>query len=179
MNTPGVSLVIKGPGPLGSPDPHEARGPGDGIHITADNVSIKGGKLEGFQRGIVGETNGSTILQVNADHNAINGISITGNGNTIRESKGTHTLGPNPEDGIVVRGNNNILFTNYGQKTAPGYVGIRVDGTGNHIEDSFVEKGEGGGIWVTGGGNFDDGGNKVKKVTGTPRCEIDGRVCAP
>lgn len=184
MNTASVTLIIKGPGPLGSLDPHEQRGPGDGIRINADNITLKGGKLEGFQHGVIGTTNGSTILEVNSDHNAVNGINLTGNGNTIENSKGTHTLGNGTgegagEDGILITGNNNVLRENYGQKTAAGFVGIRVIGSNNLIEDNFVEKGEGGGILVTGGFNIDGGGNKVKKVLGTPRCEIDGNPCLP
>jgi hypothetical protein len=185
MNTAGVTLIIKGPGPLGSPDPHEQRGPGDGIRINADNVTLRGGKLEGFQHGVIGTTNGSTILKVNADHNAVNGINLTGNGNTIEESKGTHTLGNGAgeegagEDGILITGNNNVLRDNYGQKTAAGFVGIRVIGSDNLIEDNFVEKGEGGGILVTGGFNIDGGSNNVKKILGTPKCEIDGNPCLP
>jgi hypothetical protein len=182
MNTPGVTIIIKGPGPIGSLDPHEQRGPGDGIRVNANNVTIRGGKLEGFQHGIVGTTNGSTILDVNSDHNAVNGINLTGNGNTIQDSKGTHTLGNGlgegaGEDGILITGNNNVLRENYGQKTAAGFVGIRVIGSNNLIEDNFVEKGNGGGILVTGGFNVDGGGNKVKKVLGTPTCEIDGNPC--
>jgi hypothetical protein len=179
MNTPGVTVIFKKKPLAGSPNRYEQWSPGDGIHITADNVTIQKGRIEGFQRGIFGTTNGSRFLNVNAEDNAVNGINITGNGNTFDEAAGSQSLGPNAGDGIRITGNNNVLTSNYSEKALAGAVAIRVIGSGNFLEDNFVEGNQGGGILVTGGGNIDGGGNKAKKTIGTPKCEIDGFVCQP
>lgn len=176
MDTPNVTLTLKG-NLFGSADPHTTRGPGIGIHITADNVTVQGGRVEGFQYGTFGTTNGSSILAVTNDHNAVSGVHITGNNNTFNGTAGTHVLGPNAGDGFVVNGDDNNFIETFTEKTVAGQVGLRVDGSGNFFRKNWTNQGEGGGILVTGEGNIDGGGNKGKNLLGQPKCEIDGIPC--
>ncbi len=133
MDTPGVTLTLKG-NLFGSADPHTTRGPGIGIHITADNVTLRGGRVEGFQYGTYGTTNGSSIGAITNDHNAVSSVHITGNNNTFNGTDGAHVLGPNAGDGFVVIGDDNDFIETFTEKSAPGQVGLRVIGSGNFSE---------------------------------------------
>jgi hypothetical protein len=179
MNTPGVSIIFKKKPLAGSSKPREQWGPGFGILISADNVTIQKGRIEGFRRGITGTTNGSRFIEVNAEDNAEHGINITGNGNTFDGSAGSQSRGPNPSDGTLITGNNNVLTNHYSEKSPSGAVAVHVIGSGNFLQDTFVEENWGGGILVEGGGNIDGGGNEAKQTIGEPKCQIDGKPCLP
>ncbi len=184
MSTPNVTLIIKNGGLVGSLDVHSQWATGDGINISADNVTVRKGKIEGFQHGIFGITNGSTISGVTTEHNAVNGINISGNGNTIEASAGSHNTSSLAQDGILITGDDNVVTDNYAEKSVSGFVGIRVVGSGNFLQDNFTKLNDGGGVQVTGDGvidgdNIDGGGNKAGKTAGTPKCEIDGNPCLP
>lgn len=179
ITMPNVTLVIKNDPLMGTKEPKQQRNNGDGIRINADNVTIEGGRIRGFKYGVIGVTNGSTIFDVKIEDNAVHAIRLSGDGNTILETAGSQSRGPNPADNILITGNNNDLIDSYSEKSVPGAVAIHVIGSGNFLQDNLARLNQGGGILVEGGGNIDGGGNEASKTQGTPQCEIDGFVCQP
>lgn len=198
INTAEVVLDLNG---------NKLRGSGSGAGVLIDNgvnnVTIKKGRVDGFQTGIgtgteidtAGTTNGSTIEgirpNVNTGHgillkgdnndligilakrSGINGVTVIGNNNLFQD----HNDEYNGFHGLFVQGDFNQLIDNRTSENAKAKTGsgdgIHVEGSNNTIEGSDVTKLNINGIVVVGNENTLNA-NSVEKQKGVGTQGGDG-----
>lgn len=120
-------VVITEPGTI--VDGHIAYGNGQsiGIHVKADNVTLKNCKIENFKQGILIEADGVTIFDSIIKDNLGDEIIVYGNGGTIYNNTINNSR---TGIGLSLIGNTNKVFLN---NINTEYIGIYLYNSGSNI----------------------------------------------
>jgi hypothetical protein len=187
LNTPGVVLNLKGGKIRGSET-------GTGLLIEADGVTILDGRVDKFETGVGGATNGSTVDTVKPYYNEGDGILLAGDGNTLIDSPARHNgnngiwfvgdnntfSGGNNEynalHGFVVEGNGNNIVANQASENRKGGTGMIVIGDGNVLRLNNITKLNTDGIVVEGDDNTLIQNSVTKQKRDGIRVSGDGNV---
>jgi parallel beta-helix repeat protein len=122
-----------------------------GVKIDGDGATVTNGTIRGFNIGLSTAKDGGTISKIKALRNKTDGIKVlsTGQTNTLLSNTAEENGVGGNGDGITVAGDGNTLKSNKANSNAGP--GINVTGDGNTLDKNTATENSEDGIKVTGG----------------------------